>query len=234
MIDEAHEAFEDDEYGEKIAKTFALVQKRGPAFGVTFIVLTQLPQAESVPTKVRNAIVGRVALKLMYPEDSRAALGASAGRAGFDASDLPYEPGRTEGRAILQGAGPNPLWIRVLSMTADQAEELVQVALELRREAGVLPGQDTPPPDAVVLELHRILTSRGGVVLSREVAEHLARLELIRAPEGQDDANALPRALARHLRPWRIATVRDEQTRLATYRVEDVQRALNGQSVTVG
>ena len=56
-------------------------------------------------------------------------------------------------------------------------------------------------------------------------------VELIRAPEGQTDDNALARALARHLKPWQIGTVRDDVTRYAHYRIEDVQRAMNGHQI---
>lgn len=227
MIDEAHIAFEDEEYGSQIADVFADVQKLGAAFGITVIVLTQLPQAESVPTKIRNAILGRIALKLMYPEDSRQALGAAAGRAGFDASEIPYEQGVTEGRAILVGVGPMPLWVRCLAMSAELAEALVQRAIEIRREAGVLPGQDAPPPDEVVLKLHELLVSRDGVVLSREAADHLASLELVAPPPGQTDDLALSRALAKHLKRWEITTGRDDARR-AVYRLEDVEKVVNG------
>ncbi|MPZ63429.1 MAG: cell division protein FtsK [Propionibacteriales bacterium] len=85
-IDECQRYFEDPTFGDEIVDLLTELAKVGPAVGIVLVLATQKPDGESVPTRLRDVIGTRFALKTMTYQSSDAVLGAGSYSAGYDAS----------------------------------------------------------------------------------------------------------------------------------------------------
>jgi S-DNA-T family DNA segregation ATPase FtsK/SpoIIIE len=85
-VDECQRYFEDPTYGDEIVSLLTELAKVGPAVGIIVVLATQKPDAGSVPTRLRDVIGTRFALKTMTYQSSEAVLGAGSYGAGYDAS----------------------------------------------------------------------------------------------------------------------------------------------------
>lgn len=85
IIDECHELFSFGKLGKAITAKVATLAKRGPAVGIIILVATQEPDADAVPTEIRNQLGLRWCFKVMGQPVNDMALGTGAYKAGYNA-----------------------------------------------------------------------------------------------------------------------------------------------------
>lgn len=105
-IDEFQRYLEHGTYGEAIKEVIDDLVKTGPAVGIMFDVATQKPDGKTIPTKIRDNIGTRFALKVMTIQSSEVVLGAGTREAGLDASKFQRSH---KGVGILLGADDGEL-----------------------------------------------------------------------------------------------------------------------------
>lgn len=154
FIDEAHRAFQDPTWGEKITNLVEDIAKNAPFVGVVLVVMTQKPDSKAVPTRVRDVLGTRAAGKVMTRQSSEAILGTEAYGEGYNAAALPKKPGVF----MLYGAEDfggvfEALEVRVDRGDVAQVAMVAQRATAAREKVDRLPtvtgGDDTPEDDPV-------------------------------------------------------------------------------------
>jgi len=141
-IDECQRYFEDPTYGDEIVSLLTELAKVGPAVGIVVVLATQKPDAHSVPTRLRDVIGTRFALKTMTYQSSEAVLGAGSYSAGYDASRFQRAH---KGVGWLIGADDSgdvddAVVVRSFLTTATDVEQVIDRARAARLAAGTLSG----------------------------------------------------------------------------------------------
>lgn len=117
--------------------------RRGPAFGISVMLLTQKPDGEVVPTMIRDNMAGRFCLKVITDKANDMVLGPGSHRAGY--SSVLLQAGKHVGAGWLRFEDDLTL---CRSFYADdaQADEVVQVCYDLRKEhrPEILPDWEDP------------------------------------------------------------------------------------------
>ncbi|MEV6895665.1 cell division protein FtsK [Kribbella sp. NPDC051137] len=101
LLEEAHVAFQHEEYGEEIAKYAVALVKLGRKRGMHFRVSTQAPTATSLPKDVTRNCTNNVAFYVQDYVANDGLLGQGAFKQGVRATDL--IPGENRGTAIVKG-----------------------------------------------------------------------------------------------------------------------------------
>ncbi|MQA16951.1 MAG: cell division protein FtsK [Pseudonocardiaceae bacterium] len=146
-IDEFQRYSEHPDHGKEIVGLLTDLAKVGPAVGIISVLATQKPDTDSIPTKLRDVIGTRFALKTMTWQASDAVLGSGAYVAGQDASRF-QRPHKGVGwllGADDTGAVEEALTVRTYGAFTADAQRVVERAYALREKAGTLP---TPVVDA--------------------------------------------------------------------------------------
>jgi S-DNA-T family DNA segregation ATPase FtsK/SpoIIIE len=143
ILDEFQEFGIVAEYGPRIIKALQTLAKVAPGAGMMFMIGTQKPDAESLPSALRDQCVSRAALHVPAWQVSDVILGAGAKRDGADASTIPASH---VGVALFKGAGDDSsidhAGVKVRCHYADlvDLDVILDRARELRIAAGTLSG----------------------------------------------------------------------------------------------
>jgi S-DNA-T family DNA segregation ATPase FtsK/SpoIIIE len=144
-IDECHELFQHPDLGDQIEALVATISKRGPAVGIIILLATQEPDADAIPTSIRNNAGARWCFRVMSQAVNDMALGTSAYRNGWDATA--FEDSDKGLCWYLRPDGP-PVILKVayLNDEAPDGDEFALVidrARLLRHAAGTITGYAT-------------------------------------------------------------------------------------------
>jgi S-DNA-T family DNA segregation ATPase FtsK/SpoIIIE len=207
-IDECQRYFEDPTYGDEIVSLLTELAKVGPAVGIIVVPATQKPDAHSVPTRLRDVIGTRFALKTMTYQSSEAVLGAGSYSAGYDASRVQRAH---KGVGWLIGADDSgdvddAVVVRSFLTTAADVEQVIERARAARIAAGTLSGvaagEETDQVDRVSVldDVHGVFAPGEERLWSERILDRLAALR-----PGYY-AGWTPAQLAAALKPYGIAT----------------------------
>ncbi|WP_340559411.1 AAA family ATPase [Streptomyces sp. GSL17-111] len=216
VVDEAQELFTHDEYGDEAEKLCTKLIKKGRAYGVILILLTQNPDASSLPTKVSSSVGTRLCLAVMDWRANNNVLGTGAHERGLRATEISVTE---QGTGIL-ARGREGSTVRAAFIKQTEAEEIGKRALALRHAAGTLSGeaagQEVEHADTatVVDHLRDVWPTGADAVHSHRLVEALAayRPDLY-GPWLDENAAArstlLSATLKTHKVPTRQLTIRD-------------------------
>lgn len=161
----------DSKLGKEFITGIADLVGRGRAAGIITGAITQRPASDVVPTRLRDILSIRWALRCTTPDASDTILGAGRAAQGYSASVFDATQ-RGAGYVLAEGA--EPVQTRAAYLSDDQVAGIARRAHALREEAGTLPAT-ADRPDV------RLLT---------------AVLEAMSHPKGMHTADLLP-ALAK-------------------------------------
>ncbi|MGI5325507.1 AAA family ATPase [Actinomadura nitritigenes] len=137
VIDEAQELFTSAEHKDVAAELCTRLIKKGRAYGVILILLTQNPDAPSLPSSVSSSVGTRLCLAVMDWRANNNVLGTSAYERGLRATDISASE---QGTGIL-ARGRDGVTVRAAFIRQTEAEEIGRRALALRIAAGTLTGE---------------------------------------------------------------------------------------------
>ena len=209
VIDEVQELFTHADYKEEAAALATRLIKKARAYGIILILLTQNPDAPSLPTSVSSSVGTRLCLAVMDWRANNNVLGTSAYERGLRATDISIDE---QGTGIL-ARGREGTTVRAAFIKQTEAEDIAARALALRTAAGTLSGQsvgaqvEEQDVESVVDHLRAVWPDGVETVHSHRLVEALARLrpDLYR-PWTEMDATAASTALSAALKPHRIST----------------------------
>lgn len=139
LIDELElgiNAFTDSKERDEFIELLSTVARGGPSAGIIFVVASQRPDGESVPTKFRDVVSSKIAVQCANTDSSNLVLGKSASASGWDASKLPFQEGRAA-RCIVSQNGE----FRVLKtdfINIPDFRKICEKGMQLRAAAGTL------------------------------------------------------------------------------------------------
>lgn len=137
VIDEAQELFTHPEYKDEAADLCTRLIKKGRAYGVILILLTQNPDAPSLPSSVSSSVGTRLCLAVMDWRANNNVLGTGANERGLRAMDISASE---QGTGILV-RGREGGTVRAAFIKQTEAEQIGRRALALRIAAGTLSGE---------------------------------------------------------------------------------------------
>lgn len=139
-IDELQEALTalDKEDRERIIDKLCRIARRGPAAGIISNDASQRPDADSVPTKLREIITIRYSTQVVDQTSSDMVLGKGKAKQGADASILQEEH---RGVGVLVTGPSNWVTVRADYLDGPAFAEICARGRRLREEAGTLKGE---------------------------------------------------------------------------------------------
>ncbi|MFE1882651.1 FtsK/SpoIIIE domain-containing protein [Streptomyces diastatochromogenes] len=209
VIDEVQELFTHPDYKEEAAALATRLIKKARAYGIILILLTQNPDAPSLPTSVSSSVGTRLCLAVMDWRANNNVLGTSAYERGLRATDISIDE---QGTGIL-ARGREGITVRAAFIKQTEAEDIAKRALALRTAAGTLTGQSVGAQveeldvETVVDHVRAIWPDGVEAVHSHRLVEALAtyRPDLYR-PWTEMDAAAASTALSAALKPFKVST----------------------------
>jgi S-DNA-T family DNA segregation ATPase FtsK/SpoIIIE len=193
VIDEAQELYTHPKYGKEAGELSESTVKLARALGITIVILTQIPDANSIPSNLNRCVNSRFCCSVADQTANDMILGTSQYKNGHRATQ--FRPEIDAGWGILSGFGDTRA-AHAYKVDGTMARQMAERALVLR--GGKPANRSTPlkPPRDVLADVARILTDAGGVGLHWEpLAERLRRADPA-AYEGAtgDSVSALLRA----------------------------------------
>ncbi|KOG73540.1 cell division protein FtsK [Streptomyces antibioticus] len=209
VIDEVQELFTHPDYKEEAAALATRLIKKARAYGIILILLTQNPDAPSLPTSVSSSVGTRLCLAVMDWRANNNVLGTGAYDRGMRATDISVDE---QGTGIL-ARGREGITVRAAFIKQTEAEDIAARALALRTAAGTLSGQSVGAQveeldvETVVDHLRAIWPDGVESVHSHRLVEALAayRPDLYR-PWTEMDAAGSSTALSAALKPFKVST----------------------------
>ena len=209
VIDEVQELFTHADYKEEAAALATRLIKKARAYGIILILLTQNPDAPSLPSSVSSSVGTRLCLAVMDWRANNNVLGTGAYDRGLRATDISIDE---QGTGIL-ARGREGITVRAAFIRQTEAEDIAARALALRTAAGTLSGQSVGAPvaeqdvETVVDHLRAIWPDGVESVHSHRLVEALAayRADLYK-PWTEMDPAAASTALSAALKPFKIST----------------------------
>lgn len=209
VIDEVQELFTHAEYKEEAAALATRLIKKGRAYGIILILLTQNPDAPSLPSSVSSSVGTRLCLAVMDWRANNNVLGTGAYDRGLRATDISIDE---QGTGIL-ARGREGVTVRAAFIKQTEAEDIAKRALALRTAAGTLTGQAVGAAvveldvETVVDHLRAVWPDGVEAVHSHRLVEALAayRADLYK-PWLDMDAAGASTALSAALKPFKVAT----------------------------
>lgn len=209
VVDEAQELFTHAEYKEEAAALATRLIKKGRAYGIILILLTQNPDAPSLPSSVSSSVGTRLCLAVMDWRANNNVLGTGAYDRGLRATDISVDE---QGTGIL-ARGREGITVRAAFIKQTEAEDIGKRALALRTAAGTLSGQSVGQQvvdldvETVVDHVRAIWPEGVEAVHSHRLVDALAayRADLYK-PWLDMDAAAASTALSAALKPFKVAT----------------------------
>jgi S-DNA-T family DNA segregation ATPase FtsK/SpoIIIE len=210
VVDEVQELFTHPEYKEEAAALCTRLIKKGRAYGLILILLTQNPDAPSLPTSVSSSVGTRLCLAVMDWRANNNVLGTGAYDRGLRATDISVDE---QGTGIL-ARGREGITVRAAFIKQTEAEDIGKRALALRTAAGTLTGQSVGEHvaeldiETVVDHLRAIWPDGVDTVHSHRLVEALAkyRADLYGLWMDEPDAGARSTMLSAALKPHKVAT----------------------------
>lgn len=209
VVDEVQELFTHDDYKEEATALATRLIKKARAYGIILILLTQNPDAPSLPTSVSSSVGTRLCLAVMDWRANNNVLGTGAYDRGLRATDISIDE---QGTGIL-ARGREGITVRAAFIRQTEAEQIAARALALRTAAGTLSGQsvgaavEEQDVETVVDHLRAVWPDGVESVHSHRLVEALARLrpDLYR-PWTEMDAAAASTALSTALKAFKVST----------------------------
>ncbi|NJP71350.1 FtsK/SpoIIIE domain-containing protein [Streptomyces sp. C1-2] len=209
VIDEVQELFTHPEYKEEAAALATRLIKKARAYGIILILLTQNPDAPSLPTSVSSSVGTRLCLAVMDWRANNNVLGTGAYDRGLRATDISVDE---QGTGIL-ARGREGITVRAAFIKQTEAEDIAKRALALRTAAGTLSGQSVGAAveeldvETVVDHVRAIWPDGVEAVHSHRLVEALARFRPdLYQPWTEMDAAAASTALSAALKPFKVST----------------------------
>jgi S-DNA-T family DNA segregation ATPase FtsK/SpoIIIE len=209
VIDEVQELFTHAEYKEEAAALATRLIKKGRAYGIILILLTQNPDAPSLPTSVSSSVGTRLCLAVMDWRANNNVLGTSAYERGLRATDISIDE---QGTGIL-ARGREGTTVRAAFIRQTEAEDIAARALALRTAAGTLSGQSVGHAveeydvETILDHLRAVWPDGVEAVHSHRLVDALARLRPdLYGPWLEMDAAGSSTALSAALKPFRVST----------------------------
>jgi DNA segregation ATPase FtsK/SpoIIIE, S-DNA-T family len=209
VIDEVQELFTHDEYKDEAAALATRLIKKARAYGIILILLTQNPDAPSLPSSVSSSVGTRLCLAVMDWRANNNVLGTGAYDRGLRATDISIDE---QGTGIL-ARGREGITVRAAFIKQTEAEDIAARALALRTAAGTLSGQSVGAQvevldvETVVDHLRAIWPDGVEAVHSHRLVEALARFRPdLYKPWTEMDAAAASTALSAALKSFKIST----------------------------
>jgi DNA segregation ATPase FtsK/SpoIIIE, S-DNA-T family len=232
VVDEAQELFTHPEYGDEAAELCTKLIKKGRAYGIILILLTQNPDASSLPTSISSSVGTRLCLAVMDWRANNNVLGTGAYERGLRATDISMDE---QGTGIL-ARGREGTTVRAAFIKQTEAQEIGKRALALRTAAGTLSGQAAGAEVAhedvttIVDHLKAVWPDGADAVHSHRLIEALAayRSDLYGEWPAMDRTTAsttLAAALKVHKIPTRQLTLRECCGGAKGVRFEDLPEA---------
>lgn len=209
VVDEVQELFTHAEYKDEAAALATRLIKKGRAYGIILILLTQNPDAPSLPTGVSSSVGTRLCLAVMEWRANNNVLGTGAYDRGMRATDISVDE---QGTGIL-ARGREGITVRAAFIKQTEAEDIGKRALALRTAAGTLTGQavgaavEEQDVETILDHLRAVWPDGVEAVHSHRLVEALAayRADLYR-PWTEMDAAGSSTALSAALKPFKVAT----------------------------
>ncbi|MBD9735221.1 AAA family ATPase [Streptomyces sp. H28] len=209
VIDEVQELFTHPEYKEEAAALATRLIKKARAYGIILILLTQNPDAPSLPTSVSSSVGTRLCLAVMDWRANNNVLGTGAYDRGLRATDISVDE---QGTGIL-ARGREGITVRAAFIKQTEAEDIAARALALRTAAGTLSGQsigatvEEHDVETVIDHLRAIWPDGIEAVHSHRLVEALARYRPdLYDPWTEMDPAAASTALSAALKPLKVST----------------------------
>ncbi|WP_367324800.1 FtsK/SpoIIIE domain-containing protein [Streptomyces sp. HUAS ZL42] len=209
VIDEVQELFTHDDYKDEAAALATRLIKKARAYGIILILLTQNPDAPSLPTSVSSSVGTRLCLAVMDWRANNNVLGTGAYDRGLRATDISIDE---QGTGIL-ARGREGFTVRAAFIKQTEAEDIAKRALALRTAAGTLSGQsvgasvEEQDVETVVDHLRAIWPDGVEAVHSHRLVDALARFRAdLYKPWLEMDAAAASTALSAALKPFKVST----------------------------
>lgn len=210
IVDEAQELFTHEEHGKEAEILCKKLIKKARAYGIILILLTQDPDASSLPPTVSRNAGTRLCLAVMDWRANNNVLGTGAYARGLRATDI---SAAEVGTGIL--AKQRDAWtLRCAFIQQTEAEEIGKRALALRIAAGTLSGeaagQEVVEADTstVVDHVRAVWPDGAAAVHSHRLVEALAayRSDLYGAWLGEEDPAVRSTMLASALKVHKVTT----------------------------
>ncbi|MDX3087174.1 FtsK/SpoIIIE domain-containing protein [Streptomyces sp. ME02-6978a] len=209
VIDEVQELFTHADYKDEAAALATRLIKKARAYGIILILLTQNPDAPSLPSSVSSSVGTRLCLAVMDWRANNNVLGTGAYDRGLRATDISIDE---QGTGIL-ARGREGITVRAAFIRQTEAEDIAARALALRTAAGTLTGQSVGAAveeldvETVVDHVRAIWPDGVEAVHSHRLVEALARFRPdLYEPWTEMDAAAASTALSTALKPFKVST----------------------------
>ncbi len=137
VVDEAQELFTHPAFKDEAADLCTRLIKKGRAYGVILILLTQNPDAPSLPSSVSSSVGTRLCLAVMDWRANNNVLGTGAHERGLRATEISVSE---QGTGILV-RGREGGTVRAAFIKQTEAEQIGKRALAVRIAAGTLTGE---------------------------------------------------------------------------------------------
>lgn len=209
VIDEVQELFTHPDYKEEAAALATRLIKKGRAYGIILILLTQNPDAPSLPSSVSSSVGTRLCLAVMDWRANNNVLGTGAYDRGLRATDISVDE---QGTGIL-ARGREGITVRAAFIKQTEAEDIAKRALALRTAAGTLSGQsigqvvEDKDVETVIDHLRAVWPESTAAVHSHRLVEALAAYRAdIYGPWTEMDTAGSSTALSAALKPFKVTT----------------------------
>ncbi|MEU0160194.1 hypothetical protein ABZ154_15470 [Streptomyces sp. NPDC006261] len=139
LVDEwsSYGAAADRKVREEMERLLRLIVQQGRALGIITLCATQKPDADSVPSGIRDILSIRWAMRCLTPQASDTILGQGYAAAGHNAQDI-LKSQRGVG-IYMDGEGAEPELTRGYYYDDDEVALILERAFDLRAKAGTLP-----------------------------------------------------------------------------------------------
>lgn len=140
LVDEwsSYGAAADRKTRDECERLLRLIVQQGRALGIITLAATQKPDADSVPTGIRDILSIRWAMRCLTPQASDTILGQGYAAAGHNAQEI-LKSQRGVG-IYMDGEGAEPELTRSYYYDDDEVQMILERAYGLRADAGTLPG----------------------------------------------------------------------------------------------
>lgn len=209
VIDEVQELFTHDDYKDEATALATRLIKKARAYGIILILLTQNPDAPSLPTSVSSSVGTRLCLAVMDWRANNNVLGTGAYDRGLRATDISIDE---QGTGIL-ARGREGITVRAAFIKQTEADDIAKRALALRTAAGTLSGQsvghlvEEHDVETILDHLRAVWPDGVDAVHSHRLVEALARYRAdLYGPWLEMDAAGSSTALSAALKPFKVST----------------------------
>lgn len=184
-------------FADEIVESLSQIAAVGASLGVILVSLTQVPEVSVIRGRLRQNHIGRIAMNTESGQASNNILGDGMTGAGYNAADIPLsQPGRNWMSTPETGV----LDSRSFLVKPDDKRAAAAVGVELRREAGRLPGQWHDPIEARLTAWTGVSSAAGGERGNGRITRVtvLERLELLAKTRGSVTNGEVIQAFAAH------------------------------------